>query len=467
MKKLLLTLVVITLISFTIKGQTADRKINFGVYGGAIQYSGDLGSGLFNFGTLYGFKGLSFSTWLSERWDFSLQASFGQTGFTKNSSESFHAQFWSLTALVKYKFIKDESAKLSPYAIGGIGYMRFAKKYTMKMALETMQIPQVGLGITYKLSPVVNIYLQEALIYNDHDNIDNDKSQYNDMFLTHTLGISFNMGKEKVKDSDGDGVPDNLDKCPNTPKGVKVDVHGCPLDTDGDGVPDYLDKCPGTPKDVKVDANGCPLDSDGDGVADYLDKCPNTAKGVKVDANGCPIDTDGDGVPDYLDKCPDTPAGVAVDINGCPLDTDGDGIPDYLDKCPTVKGTKENKGCPEVKVEEKKVFNQALQGIQFETGKSVIKPVSFKILDNIVSILNNNPQYNLSINGHTDNVGKSDKNMVLSQERADAVKAYFIGKGINAKRLTAKGWGDTQPVDDNKTAKGRTQNRRVEFKVEF
>ncbi len=88
-------------------------------------------------------------------------------------------------------------------------------------------------------------------------------------------------------DSDGDGVLDNRDKCPGTPKGVKVDDDGCPLDADGDGVPDYLDKCPGTPKGVKVDAVGCPLDTDKDGVYDYLDKCPGTPMGATVDARGC------------------------------------------------------------------------------------------------------------------------------------------------------------------------------------
>ncbi|MDD5712363.1 MAG: OmpA family protein [Smithellaceae bacterium] len=155
-------------------------------------------------------------------------------------------------------------------------------------------------------------------------------------------------------DSDGDGVPDYLDKCPDTPKGVKVDYLGCPIDSDGDGVPDYLDKCPDTPKDVKVDADGCPIDSDGDGVPDYLDKCPDTPKDVKVDADGCPIDSDDDGVPDYLDKCPDTPKGVKVDADGCPVDSDGDGVPDYLDKCPdTPKGVKVDKdGCPPLAVQE-------------------------------------------------------------------------------------------------------------------
>ncbi|RJP69895.1 MAG: OmpA family protein [Candidatus Abyssobacteria bacterium SURF_17] len=107
---------------------------------------------------------------------------------------------------------------------------------------------------------------------------------------TGNRGVIFYAGEEKMApplDSDGDGVPDNLDKCPDTPKGVKVDKDGCPLDSDGDGVADYLDKCPDTPKGVKVDKDGCPLDSDGDGVPDYLDKCPDTPKGVTVDAAGC------------------------------------------------------------------------------------------------------------------------------------------------------------------------------------
>jgi OOP family OmpA-OmpF porin len=92
---------------------------------------------------------------------------------------------------------------------------------------------------------------------------------------------------KRKMDDDGDGVPDHLDKCPNTPRGVKVDQRGCTLDSDGDGVPDHLDKCPNTPEGVKVDALGCPLDTDGDGVADHLDKCPDTPKGATVNWTGC------------------------------------------------------------------------------------------------------------------------------------------------------------------------------------
>jgi outer membrane protein OmpA-like peptidoglycan-associated protein len=268
-------------------------------------------------------------------------------------------------------------------------------------------------------------------------------------------------------DEDGDGVYDHLDKCPNPPKGIEVDINGCPHDDDNDGVPNYLDKCPNTPAGVAVDADGCPLDEDGDGVPNYLDKCPKTPAGVAVDENGCPFDEDGDGVPDYLDKCPKTPAGAQVDADGCPLDTDGDGIPDYLDRCPQVPGVAANYGCPEIKKEILKVFKQALNGIQFETGKATIKSSSNAILNKIVAIMNENPDFNLDIAGHTDNVGKADFNLDLSQRRAEAVKAYLVKKGVVNTRMTAEGYGDTRPVSTNATAAGRAENRRVEFTAVF
>jgi len=144
-------------------------------------------------------------------------------------------------------------------------------------------------------------------------------------------------------DSDKDGVPDGVDKCPNTPAGAAVDAQGCPHDSDGDGVLDGLDKCPNTPRGALVDPTGCPIDSDKDGVADGIDRCPNTPAGAVVDALGCPVDSDHDGVPDGIDKCPGTPPGTRVDAAGCPvqtLDSDGDGVPDALDKCPnTPRGT--------------------------------------------------------------------------------------------------------------------------------
>lgn len=276
-------------------------------------------------------------------------------------------------------------------------------------------------------------------------------------------------------DADNDGVPDYLDKCPDTPVEAVgyIDNNGCPVDTDLDGVPDYLDQCPGTPRQAYgfVDEKGCLKDTDGDGVPDYIDRCNDTPAEAydHIDQYGCPIDTDNDGVPDYLDHCPGTPAEAKglVDEKGCPKDTDGDEVPDYLDHCPRVPGSPYNNGCPEVKKEVKSLFKKALQGIQFETGKAIIKPASYGILRDIATVLKDNPTYQVEIQGHTDNVGNPASNQALSQKRADAVRAFLVKEGVPQARMVANGYGDTKPVADNKTAKGRAQNRRVEFIVSF
>jgi OOP family OmpA-OmpF porin len=237
-------------------------------------------------------------------------------------------------------------------------------------------------------------------------------------------------------DGDGDGVPDHLDKCPDTPKGVEVDATGCPVDSDGDGVPDYLDRCPGTPKGVQVDASGCPVDSDGDGVPDHLDKCPGTPKGVKVDATGCPVDSDGDGVPDHLDKCPGTPKGVPVDASGCPIT----GI--------------------EVAGGEWFVRGQVL----FDLNRATIKPAAAEVLLNVANYLRKNQQLVVEIQGNTDNTGPLAWNMKLSEMRAEAVKDHLVRNGVAADRLTTKGFGPDEPLEPNDTAEGRAKNRRVDFK---
>ncbi len=276
-------------------------------------------------------------------------------------------------------------------------------------------------------------------------------------------------------DSDGDGVPDYKDKCPKTPKASKgmVDENGCSTDSDGDGVPDYLDECPGTPAEAKgyVDERGCLLDSDNDGVPDYEDECPNTpteAKGY-IDEKGCPLDSDGDGVPDYLDECNDTKKEEKAYVNahGCIDDSDGDGVPDYCDKCPTVAGDKDNDGCPVIKKDIHNLLTKAMQGIQFETGKATIKKASYPLLDQIAKTFIENPEYQIEVQGHTDNVGNAKANLELSAHRAQAVKDYLVKAGVEESRLTANGYGDTQPKESNATAKGRKANRRVEFIISF
>lgn len=272
------------------------------------------------------------------------------------------------------------------------------------------------------------------------------------------------------KDSDGDGVADGLDKCPNTPQGAKVDGKGCPIDKDGDGVADGLDKCPDTPKGVKVDREGCSLDSDRDGVFDGQDKCPDTPRGAKVDAAGCPIDGDGDGVPDGVDKCPTTPRGVKVNGEGCTLDSDGDGVSDDRDRCPdTPKGAKvDANGCP-AEPAKPAVFEPGkktlvLHGVTFATNSARLTRESDDDLNRVAEALAANPEVRVEVGGHTDNTGTDAVNNRLSKARAKAVVDYLVAKGIAPSRLTSRGYGSTQPVADNKTADGRAQNRRVELK---
>ncbi len=252
-----------------------------------------------------------------------------------------------------------------------------------------------------------------------------------------------------VKDMDKDGILDKEDKCPEV-AGVAA-FNGCP-DTDLDGIQDSEDKCP-TVAGVAA-FNGCP-DTDGDGLSDSEDKCPAVAG--KKEFGGCP-DTDGDGLPDAEDKCPEVKGIYA--LNGCP-DTDSDGVADNEDKCIDKPGPIENSGCPKITEQVKKRLSFAAQAIQFEVSKSVIRKISYKQLDEVVKILNEYKDYDLVIEGHTDNSGKADKNQLLSEQRAQAVKDYFIAKGIEEGRLTSAGYGDTKPLVPNTNAANKAKNRRV------
>ena len=286
-------------------------------------------------------------------------------------------------------------------------------------------------------------------------------------------GLSFMLGgarAAKVRDKDGDGVPDAADECKNTPAGDKVDAKGCTVkDGDGDGVLDDVDQCKDTPAGDKVDEKGCslPKDADSDGVLDNVDQCPDTPAGDKVDAKGCslPKDGDGDGVLDDADQCKDTPAGDKVDANGCslPKDADGDGVNDDKDRCPnTPAGVKvDEEGCQVLFEPTKKTL--ILEGVNFETGKAELTPESQTILDAVASSLVANEEIKVRVGGHTDNTGSAAVNKRLSTARAESVRQYLISKGVAATRLTAAGYGPSKPVASNKTAAGRAQNRRVEL----
>jgi len=265
-----------------------------------------------------------------------------------------------------------------------------------------------------------------------------------------------------VLDKDGDGILDDKDQCPNTPAGIVVDITGCPSDFDKDGVADSKDKCPNTPAGTVVDSVGCPSDFDKDGVPDNLDQCPNTPQGIEVDLTGCKMDADKDGIPDTRDRCPGTPAGMPVDSTGCSMDFDKDGVPDNLDKCPnTLPGIRVNEmGCP---LDKKEDLDQLKKGIQFKTGSATLTKGSFSTLDDVAALMRKIPNANLEVQGHTDDKGSDQKNMKLSQDRAQAVVDYLINRGVEKDRLRAVGYGRSMPLADNKNEDGRAVNRRVEL----
>ncbi len=206
-------------------------------------------------------------------------------------------------------------------------------------------------------------------------------------------------------------------------------------------------------------------DDDKDGVPNAIDSEPNTPVGSFVDSKGASVrDKDGDGVTDPYDVCPDI-AGV-YSANGCP-DMDKDGVADKDDECPHTAGLASNKGCPVVEKAVQEVMAKALRGVQFETSKSTLLKSSLPVLDEVVRVMKQNPDYRLDILGHTDNVGEENQNLVLSQERAQVVATYLISKGVESARIHAKGFGESQPKTTNDTPEGQAINRRVEFNVVF
>lgn len=250
-------------------------------------------------------------------------------------------------------------------------------------------------------------------------------------------GISYFFGS---KDSDGDGVSDEDDACPDTPRGVEVDARGCPVDSDGDGVADYQDNCPDTPAGARVDSQGCPTDGDGDGVYDGLDRCPDTPRGAEVDDRGCALDSDNDGVPNGIDECPDTPRGDRVDSRGCTI--------------------------PEPEPEpEPRTFT--FEDINFEFDSAVLTEDGKDNLQAIGDTLMSIEGARILLEGHTDSIGTDEYNMDLGQRRAESVRDFLVETftPLQASQFTIRSQGESQPIASNDTDEGRAQNRRVEIEV--
>ncbi|UUC46110.1 OmpA family protein [Flavobacterium cerinum] len=351
--------------------------------------------------------------------------------------------YYGIDGVINYSFMNLIGSKvIDPSAHIGGGYTFFGDASTGTV--------NGGLGLTFWFSE--NVGLSFRSTYKHSFDETRDPSIDVPSHMQHFAGITFKFGG---KDTDGDGIYDKDDACPDVP-GLK-EFQGCP-DTDGDGIPDKDDACPDVagPKEFQ----GCP-DTDGDGIPDKDDACPEVAGPKQF--NGCP-DTDGDGVPDNLDKCPEVKG--PKENGGCPWpDRDGDGVPDKDDKCPDVKGTVANNGCPEVSDETIKKLNAYAKTILFNSGKATFQKQTFPVLQSITAILKEYPHARFSIEGHTDSDGKDSFNQKLSEERAKAVKDYLIENGIDFERLSSIGYGETKPIDTNKTAKGKANNRRVEVKL--
>ncbi|MBU2583762.1 MAG: OmpA family protein [Bacteroidetes bacterium] len=299
-------------------------------------------------------------------------------------------------------------------------------------------------GVRIMVSKNLSFNINAGVIVGSKDYLDDIQSgPSNDIFYTATAGLTYYFGRDR--DSDGDGIPNSIDACPDTPIGVKVDEFGCSLDTDRDAVPDYLDKCSNTPAGVKVDADGCPLDFDRDGVPDYLDKCSNTPAGVTVDQNGCPLDSDNDGVRDDLDKCPNTPKGVQVDSDGC-----------------AIKKEKETV----IIIQPGEIKTLVLSGdTNFEFNKSKLLPNAYAALKDIVITMNEHTEYKWEVGGHTDGIGSVNYNTKLSEQRAQSVVDYLVSQGVKRNNLNIVGYGKSNPIATNDTNEGRSMNRRVEIKL--
>jgi outer membrane protein OmpA-like peptidoglycan-associated protein len=423
--------------------------------------------------------------------------------FSNSDNNYYHKRVIGIDAQIQYQF-QEPDAVIVPYLLGGLGgVLEFEGDFNV-------QAP-IGGGLYFKAAPNVYVNWQSEYRFSFGENRNN---------LHHGIGFIYLLGNNKVaeepeeimenNDSDGDGIINELDLCPDIAglsslngcpdtdgdgiadfqdlcpdmAGTK-DMKGCP-DTDGDGINDKEDLCPdetgtkenmGCPlKDRDGDGvpdiqdecpdlagamdNGCPgLDNDNDGVPDDIDRCPDT-KGTLA-ANGCP-DTDGDGVADPDDKCPEA-AGLAI-YNGCP-DSDGDGLDDSIDKCPYSPGTVAANGCPEIKKEDRETLDIAMRAVQFDTGKNTLKSESYQILKQIANIMNRYPDYNLTIAGHTDNVGSASANQNLSEKRAKACYDYLVSQGVSGFRMSHAGFGESRPISDNNTLNGKRLNRRVEFNL--
>ncbi len=285
-----------------------------------------------------------------------------------------------------------------------------------------------------------------------------DTSQTKDVFSTSLL-IEYMFG---FHDSDGDWVPDKIDRCNKTPYGARVNNKGCALDSDGDGVFDGFDRCPNTPKAALVDSLGCPTDSDGDGVFDGVDRCPETPTDIPIDTTGCPRDSDRDGVPDYADSCAKTPEGAIVDHNGCSTDSDEDGVPDGIDQCNgTPTGFDVDLfGCPKIpSVNGEIIYNLFDSNLQLTAS-------ALNQLHRVAKRIRAYPDRTVVIEIHTDTEGSPTYNKNRASSVGKKIVEFLKEQGIDSDIIKISPAGEKDPIIKKGTVEAKRKNRRAIFSVE-
>lgn len=357
--------------------------------------------------------------------------------------------------------------RISPFVSLGGGVSEFKPPVSLQ---RQDGVAEAAAGVFLRLSDLLRLRLEARnvlLVPKENWN----KAHFNNVILGAGLTFAFGGGDH---DADRDGVSDRFDKCPNTPVACRIDLTGCPVDSDGDGVCDGADRCAETQRGASVDANGCPKDQDGDGVIDGVDQCPGSSRDCLVDSVGCSSDADRDGVCDVVDRCANTLMRCAVDAQGCPIDSDGDRVCDGIDKCAnTPVGSRVNGvGCPQTEAQqlETQLLDTGmirLQDVKFETAKATIRLESRHTLDVVGEVLSKWPELKIEVGGHCDSRGSNAYNLALSKRRVVSVRSYLLTHftKLRATQLTARGYGESQPLVENDSPENMARNRRVEFKV--
>lgn len=276
----------------------------------------------------------------------------------------------------------------------------------------------VGFGIKANLSKSVNLDLGYVMSFVDADNLDGYLKEpfFSDKFSYAHIGLEFTLGNKEKPALSRHNAPAQLSSNMNRAD----DALRASLASSEERYNLKLAEI----ADMKDELNKMKLDTDKDGVSDYFDKCANTPTNVKVDGAGCALP-------------------VAIPAKDTTIIRNNTYI---------VTG------------EDRKIIDEAIRNLEFDFGKSTIRDRSYPYLNKVAELLLQK-SISLKLAGHTDNVGSDKANMNLSKDRAESLKYYFTSKGVNASKIEAVGYGESQPIASNKTAVGRQKNRRVEFTI--